>query len=231
MCKVLEINRSTYYKKINHKPSKRELETNQLDSEIKTIYFESKKRYGAPKIYKILTTKGNVLSLKRVQRRMASMGLRSITVKKYRHYSDHHKITERENILKQDFATTAINQKWCTDITYIYTQKDGWTYLASVMDLYSKKIIGWSYDTHMTTELTLEAVQNACLNVPSTEGIILHSDLGSQYTSDLFESYLSKSKMKHSFSRKGCPIVLFTIYDICMYRIFPFSIEERGNTS
>jgi transposase len=61
------------------------------------------------------------------------------------------------------------------------------------MDLYSKKIIGWSYDTHMTTELALEAVQNACLNVPSTEGIILHSDLGSQYTSDLFESYLSKS--------------------------------------
>ena len=104
---------------------------------------------------------------------------------------------EQENILQQNFTAIAVNQKWCTDITYIHTLKDDWTYLASVMDFYSKKIIGWSYGTQMTAELALKAVQNACLNVDSTEGNIVHSDLGSQYTSDLFEKYLLKAKMKH----------------------------------
>ena len=205
MCKVLGIRRSTYYKKCNWTTSQREIETQKLDAEIKKIYFDSKKRYGAPKIHNILSSEGRTVSLKRVQRRMVAMGLRSIVIKKYRHYSGHTKVVEQENLLQQDFTATAINQKWCTDITYIHTLKDGWTYLASVMDFYSKKIIGWSYGTHMTADLALKAVENACLNVKSTEGIIIHSDLGSQYTSDLFESYLSKAKMKHSFSRKGCP--------------------------
>lgn len=97
------------------------------------------------------------------------------------------------------------NQKWCTDITYIHTQKDGWTYLASVMDFYSRKIIGWAYGTSMTAELATKAVENACLNVTDTKGIILQSDLGTQYTSELFEKYLAKKKIHHSFSRKGCP--------------------------
>jgi putative transposase len=73
------------------------------------------------------------------------------------------------------------------------------------MDFYSRKIIGWSYGTSMTCELAVKAVQNACLNVKNTDGIILHSDLGSQYTSELFEDFLEKHKIKHSFSRKGCP--------------------------
>lgn len=205
MCKVLEINRSTYYKKINKIPSQRELDTQKLDAEIKQIYLDSKKRYGAPKIHKILLSTGRTVSLKRVQRRMASMGIRSIVIKKYRYYSDNQKVEEQENILNQDFTATGINQKWCTDITYIHTLKDGWTYLASVMDFFSKKIIGWAYGTHMTAELALKALKNACLNVETTEGIILHSDLGSQYTSELFENFITKAKMKHSFSRKGCP--------------------------
>ena len=107
--------------------------------------------------------------------------------------------------MDRDFSTTSINQKWCTDITYIYTIKDGWTYLASVMDLYSKKIIGYAYHTSMTAELAIKAVENACLNVKKTEGIILHSDLGSQYTSQKFENYLATKHMIHSFSRKGNP--------------------------
>ena len=80
-----------------------------------------------------------------------------------------------------------------------------WTYLASVMDLYDRKIIGWSYGKNITAELATQAVKNACLNIPDTEGIILHSDLGSQYTSDEFENYLKSQGMLHSFSRKGNP--------------------------
>ena len=78
------------------------------------------------------------------------------------------------NILKRDFGTGTINQKWCTDITYIHVQKEGWTYLASVMDLCSRKIIGYAYGTSMTAELAVQAVKNACLNVRDTEGTVLH---------------------------------------------------------
>ena len=205
MCKVLNLQRSTYYERLHHTCSNRELENQKLDEAIKEIYYASKKRYGAPKIQKVLFSKAIKVSLKRVQRRMTLLGIRSIVVKKYRHHSSNHTVIEQENLLKQDFSATTINQKWCTDITYIHTLKDGWTYLASVMDFYSKKVIGWSYGTTMTAELALKAVENACLNVEDTAGIILHSDLGSQYTSDLFESYLKDHKIKHSFSRKGCP--------------------------
>ena len=109
------------------------------------------------------------------------------------------------NILKRDFETETINQKWCTDITCIHVQKEGWTYLASVMDLCSRKIIGYAYGTSMTAELAVKAVENACLNVRDTKGIILHSDPGSQYTSKAFEDCLSRKEILYSFSRKGNP--------------------------
>ena len=99
---------------------------------------------------------------------------------------------DKENILKRDFEAGMVNRKWCTDITYIHVQKEGWIYLASVMDLCSRKIIGYAYGTSMTAELAVEAVKNACLNVKDTAGIILHSDLGSQYTSIAFESCLAE---------------------------------------
>lgn len=204
MCKVLGIRRSTYYKRINHVPSNHELENKVLDEEILTIYSNSKKRYGAPKIQKeLVNTKA---SLKRVQRRMVILGIHSVAIKKYRHYpSKQVSDLYRENILEQDFEADTINQKLCTDITYIHTQQDGWTYLASVMDLYSRKIIGWSFAKTMTSDLAIQAVKNACLNIANTEGIIIHSDLGTQYTSDNFEEYINSLGMMHSFSRKGCP--------------------------
>ena len=105
----------------------------------------------------------------------------------------------------RDFEAETIHQKWCTDITCIHVQKEGWTYLASVMDLCIRKIIGYAYGTSMTAELAVEAVKNACLNVRNTQGILLHSDLGSQYTSQAFESYLHSQGILHSFSRKGNP--------------------------
>lgn len=137
---------------------------------------------------------------------MARQGLRSIVIKKYNHHANQGTVPDnKENILNRDFKADTINQKWCTDITYIHVLKEGWTYLASVMDLCSRKIVGYAYGTSMTAELAVEAVQNACLNVQDTTGIILHSDLGSQYTSQAFESYLSDKGMIHSFSRKGNP--------------------------
>lgn len=129
-----------------------------------------------------------------------------MVVKKYNHHANHGAVPDdKENILKRDFNAESTNQKWCTDITYIHVLKEGWTYLASVMNLCSRKIIGYSHGTCMTAELAVQAVKNACLNVRDTEGIILHSDLGSQYTSQAFERYLSTKGMIHSFSRKRNP--------------------------
>ena len=137
---------------------------------------------------------------------MAQQGIRSVVVKKYNHHANHGTIPDNKvNILKRDFKAKTINQKWCTDITYIHVRKEGWTYLASVMDLCSRKIIGYAYGTSMTAELAVEAVKNACLNVKNAQGIILHSDLGSQYTSQAFENYLIQHGILHSFSRKGNP--------------------------
>lgn len=205
MCKVLGLNRSTYYKVSTRTASQREQENQKLDQEILNFYYNTKCRYGAPKIYRCLLQNNWTISLKRVQRRMSYLGIRSIVVKKYRHCASTGSVSERINILQQDFSATNINQKWCTDITYVHTTQDGWTYLASVMDLYSKKIIGWSFGNNLTAELAVRAVKNACLNVATPEGIVLHSDLGSQYTSALFEIYLAKKKIQHSYSRKGYP--------------------------
>ena len=92
-----------------------------------------------------------------------------------------------------------------TDITYIHVKPVGWTYLASVMDLYSRKILGYSYGKKIDAELATKAVKNACLNIKNTDGMILQNDLGSQYTSDIFENCLNSKGIKHSFSRKGNP--------------------------
>jgi len=137
---------------------------------------------------------------------MAKLGLRSVVVRKYKYQNNQGKVPDdKENILNRDFTATTINQKWVTDITYIHVLNEGWTYLASVMDLYNRKIIGYSYGKNPTAELAKKAVENACLNVEDTTGIILHSDLGSQYTSATFEDMLIEKNMKHSFSRKGNP--------------------------
>ena len=133
-------------------------------------------------------------------------GLRSAAVKKYSRHSSHGSIPDdKVNILKRGFGAETINQKWYTDITCIYVQKEGWTYLESVMDLCSRKITGYAYGTSMTAELAVKAAGNACLNIRDTKGIILHSDPGSQYTSQAFGDCLARKEILHSFSRKGNP--------------------------
>lgn len=187
-------------------PSNRQLEFEAFSKKVKNVFFESKQRYGAVKIHRVLNSRGIPCSLKRVQRHMRRQELRSVVVKKYKPNSNHSSVPdEKVNILNRDFEATTINQKWCTDITYIHVLKEGWTYLASVIDLFSRKVIGYSYGTSMTADLAVQAVKNACLNVKNTRGIILHSDLGSQYTSQAFEGYLRSKEICHSFSRKGNP--------------------------
>lgn len=205
MCDVLAIPRSTYYDSFNQTISNRERENRALTKRIIGIYKESHERYGAPKIHRQLKKEGYSISIKRVQRIMRKEGIRSITIKKFRPTPSKEKVVERENILERDFSTTTINEKWVGDITYIHTLKDGWSYLASVMDLHTRKIVGYSFGRSMTTELITNALENAYHTQKPSKDFIFHSDLGSQYTSDDFEKVIKKYEMKHSFSYKGSP--------------------------
>ena len=200
MCRLLKVSRSSYYKSLKQIESRRSIENKRLKEKILKIYNDNKKRYGAPKIHKILTNQGESISLKRVQRFMNDLGIKSIVCKKYKPHSSKAKVEERENILKRDFSTTTINEKWVTDITYIHTLGDGWCYLATVMDLHSRKIIGYAFDKVMDTDLAIRAVKNAYECQKPSKQVILHSDLGSQYTSSKFAEYISEIKFIHSFS-------------------------------
>ena len=139
MCTVLSVARSTYYKSFDKTKSARELENEELKSAIKRIYKENKGIYGAPRIHYILGIEGFNVSLKRVQRLMTKLNLCAVTVKKYKPHSSKKVVEDLENVLKRDFTTTYINGKWVGDITYIHTSRDVWCYLASVLDLHSKK--------------------------------------------------------------------------------------------
>lgn len=206
LLRVIEVAPSTYYKELKHKPSNRELENEQINQAILEIYADSKKRYGAWKIHHQLIEQGFDLSIKRVQKRMRILGVHSITVKKYQPTKvSKERVKELSNLLNQDFSTISINKKWAADITYISTSKDGWTYLASVIDLYSKKIIGYTYAKEMTMEIVMSALESAIREQQPTDGLIIQTDLGSQYTSTDFEKTQRENKITHSYSRKGTP--------------------------
>ena len=194
-----------YYHKQNRENSYKK-ENEEIDKKIKEEYEKSKKRYGSPKITKVLNKQGIKVSQKRVARRMRALGLRSIIVKKFNH-SGNKKVDDKnkENLLKQNFNAKKPSEKWVGDITYIYTKETGWTYLAIVMDLFDLKIIGWSYGINMTAELVVEAFRKAKLERGIIKGMIFHSDLGSQYTSNEYEKMLLENNVKHSYSKKGYP--------------------------
>ena len=156
MCTVLGVARSTYYKFFDKTKSARQLENEELKAAISRIYKANKGIYGAPRIHHILVTEGFNVSLKRVQRKIIELGLCAVTVKKYKPHSNKKVAEGLENVLKRNFSTTSINEKWVGDITYIHTIKDGWCYLASVLDLHSKKIIGYAFGKRMTNNLVIK---------------------------------------------------------------------------
>lgn len=206
MCRVLNLPRSTYYDSFHKQPNSYHVANEQLLKRIREIHLESKGRYGAPKITRILEKVGYSCSVNRVQRLMNQAGIRSIVTKKYRPTSTNKQPVEaRENVLEQDFTTEKMNEKWVADITYIHTLRDGWCYLASVLDLHTKKIIGYKFSRTMTTDLVLDALDHAVLYQQPGKGVIVHTDLGTQYTSEAFQARLAHYEMVPSFSRKGCP--------------------------
>lgn len=205
MCRVLKMPKSTYYQSFHKKPNSYHVKNKELLKRIRSIHQESDGCYGAPKIFEVLKKEDYQGSLNRIQRIMKKAGIRSYIVKKYRPTPTQQPVEARENIIKQDFSTTTINEKWVADITYINTLRDGWCYLASVLDLHTKKIIGYKFARKMTVDIVLEAMENAVQAQNPGPGVIVHTDLGTQYTSEAFQEQLKKYEMIPSFSRKGCP--------------------------
>ena len=206
LCKAVKLHHSVYYYHKQNKENSYKKANEELDKKIIEEFEKSKKRYGSPKITKMLNKQGIKVSQKRVARRMKVLGLRSITVKKFNH-NGNKKVDDKnkENLLEQNFNAEKPSEKWVGDITYIYTKETGWTYLAIVMDLFDLKIIGWSYGKNMTSELVISTFEKAKAARGVTEGMIFHSDLGSQYTSNEYEKILLENNVKHSYSKKGYP--------------------------
>jgi putative transposase len=204
MCKVLRVSRSGYYKWRTSPKSNREKRREELTKRIQYHYQDNNGLYGSPKITHILRREGYRVAQKTVGRIMRENQLRSRTVRKFRIQTtdSNHQMPIAPNRLNQVFRTNAPNKVWVTDITYIRTRQ-GVMYLASVMDLFSRKIIGWELRDRMTKDLVEDALDKAYKNNRPGRGLIHHSDRGSQYASNDYRTKLEIYHMKASMSRKG----------------------------
>ena len=207
MCIVLRVKERGYYqwrKQEARRNLKREAGLG-LVKDVERVFKESKEVYGSRKIHRQLTNEGLAVSEWKVRQIMSQNGFYSVVKKKYRAYS-HKKTSGRfaDDILKQKFKVKEPNKVWVSDITYIKTTI-GWYYLACVMDLYNREVIGYSTSKNIDTELVKRAIGNAIAKYPNVEGTIFHSDRGSQYVGAGFKNILNDNGMIQSMSRGGCP--------------------------
>ena len=147
---------------------------------------ESEGRYGSPKIREKMRTEqilSEIPSIKRIKRLMKQLGLFPVTVKRFKPQKNQSTTEDLPNLLKRNFSAAKPNQKWVADITYIHTLKDGWCYLASILDLCTHKIVGYSFGQKMDKNLVISALDKAMLRQRKPENVILHTDRGSQYLS------------------------------------------------
>jgi putative transposase len=204
MCRVLGVGRSGYYAWCSRPLSLRAQANRRLVVQIQEEHRASRQTYGSPRIQAALRRRGVVCGRHRIARLMR---LHRITGRKA-----HKRIpttTQRNpkalpapNLLNQDFSASRVNTKWVSDITYIETT-EGWLYLASVMDLFSRQVVGWAMDDHMETSLVEEALKMALLRRHPPQGLLHHSDQGSQYTSEAYQQALAAYHCQVSMSRAG----------------------------
>lgn len=203
MCQMLDVSRSGYYMFCSRKPTNRQQANETLDTQIKEIYSTHRGRYGTPRIYHELRAQGHGCGRHRVARRLRALGLKAKPKKRFVLTTDsRHNLPVAPNLLGRDFTATAINQKWVGDITYLWTT-EGWMYLATMIDVYSRAVIGWSLQESMTAELVGNALCMALQNRKFPRDVMVHSDRGSQYCSDAYQQLIKQHQLKCSMSRKG----------------------------
>jgi putative transposase len=203
MCKVLQVSGSGYYDRLKHKLSDARQRRQNIAQAAARFYFESERIYGYRKIYEDLREANIDCCMETVRRIMCQLGLFSRVKRKFVHTTDSdHTMAVAGNLLNRDFTAVSPNQKWAADITYIPTEQ-GWLYFAAVMDLYSRRIIGWSTSEHIDSALVLSAMKTAISQRRPQAGLLHHSDRGSQYASDNFQDLLADNGIVCSMSRKG----------------------------
>jgi putative transposase len=177
----------------------------QLVDEIKQIQEGVKYRYGSPRVTEELRRRGYRVGRNRVARLMRESKLGRRVKKRFRSTTDSkHGLPVAENLLQRKFTVTGPNVVWASDLSYVSTV-EGWLYLCVILDLYSRKVIGWAMGRRMTSDLMIQAFIMACMRRKPPEGVIFHSDRGSQYCSDAFRRCLSMHRMRQSMSRVGDP--------------------------
>ena len=203
MCKVLNVSPSGYYAWCKRPVSAREMANRQLIEKIKVVHAESGETYGSPRIYRELKKQGVPCSENRVARLMRLYHIRAKQIRRYKSTTKRNKAHPvAPNLLKRDFTAEHPNQKWVADITYIPTL-EGWLYLAAVLDLYSRRIVGWAMSDRMTSELTIVALKMAFQRCRPEPGLIHHSDQGSQYTDGVYQALLKAHGVEVSMNGAG----------------------------
>ncbi len=205
MSRVLQVSRSGFYgwRKRRGLPSARQQRSEKLDVAVKAAFVAGKGRSGSPRLTLDLAEAGTPYDRKTVANSLRRQGLRAKAAKKFKVTTNStHSLPVAPNLLEQDFATTAPNQKWVGDITYLWTD-EGWLYLATVIDLYSRRVVGWAMSERMTAHLACDALQMALWRRRRPAGVIVHSDRGSQYCSAAYQSLVSKHELLCSMSGKG----------------------------
>lgn len=224
MCYVLGVSTSGYdawRHRQNRPETKKEAYRKEIRQKIKKSYHESLGTYGSPRVHDDLLEWGYQVSQKTVARLMKEMGLFAIPEEVYVVTTDsNHDLPIFPNLLKRNFTTDTPDRVWVTDITYVRTL-EGWLYLATIMDLFSRKIIGWSMEKHMRKELTINALKMAYETRNPSDELIHHSDRGSQYCSSDYLKLLTEKGCQLSMSRKGNP------YDNACIESFHATIKKE----
>jgi transposase InsO family protein len=203
MCKALNVSPSGFYAWRSRPVSAREMANRELVKKIEAVYYDSYETYGSPRVYHELKSQGVPCSENRIARLMRLRGLVAKQVRRYKTTTKRNKKHPvAPNLLKRDFRADRPDHKWLTDITYIPTQ-EGWLYLAVILDLYNRGIVGWAKSERMTSDLTISAMKMAIRERRPGGGLIHHSDQGSQYTDGTYQALLRNHGIQASMNGVG----------------------------
>ena len=202
LCDLLGVSKSGYYVWRNRRPSRRARENDRLKSEIRVVHAESRGTYGSPRVHQELSKRGSV-GRHRVARLMAEAGLKGCRPRRFKRTTDsEHARPVADNVLNRNFTAARPDEKWVGDITAIWTG-NGWLYLAVLIDLFSRKVVGWSMADHMRSELAVAALKMALGRRRSPHDLVHHTDRGSQYASRKYSEELFVAGVTPSMSRTG----------------------------
>ena len=207
MCRALEIKQCVYYQwtHLRAKKERRKAGEKELADKVRSVFEENRKLYGCRKMRVALINKGVILSEWKIRRIMRENGLYPVTLCKFKPYKNGKSDgIYSENVIKRNFTPEKLNKVWAGDITYIQTGL-GWVYLAAVLDLNNKEVIGYEVSKNIDSELSMNALGNAIALRGKHKGLIFHSDRGSQYSSKKYKAMLNENGITGSMSAPGCP--------------------------